>query len=213
MSNLLSALLFLGVAIGMLTYWIIMMFKGNFPLPHYVALLISGTVTAIVLMILDISFSDAQKVVEVVNFLSTPAIICLAIPLYQQIQLLKKNARLITSGIIAGIVGSVFGVLLLFISFMVTQGNYMDFLPEVIAATIYRGLSGKTGVLTVMIALAVMVSNLLGYKTICLVIKMLCKRSGFSEKQDRYGLEKLSVVVTSVVIAMTCSCLMEWSFR
>ena len=208
MISLLSALLFMGTAIGLLTYWIIMMFKDSIPVPNYWPLLISGVTTAIVLLILDISYADVQKVVGFVGHLSTPAMVCLAIPLYQQIQLLKKNGRMIFVGVITGILGSAFSVILMAALFGATHEIYIHRLPQVFTSAIMSGLSGNTGIMIVVISIAVVAVELIGYIAISFISMLACKKSS-SDKVEIDSMRNFATVVACIMIASTNAFLVE----
>lgn len=199
----------MGTAIGLLTYWIIMMFKDSIPVPHYWPLLISGVTTAIVLLILDISYAEAQKVVGFVGHLSTPAMVCLAIPLYQQIQLLKKNGRMIFVGVITGILGSCFSIALIAILFGATYEKYIHRLPQILTSAIISGLSGDTGTMIVVISIAVIAVELIGHIVINFISKLVCMKWGVSAKVDENDLRKFATVVVCIVIATTNAFLLE----
>ena len=71
----------------------------------------------IVLQVFGIDYEVYDETAKYLSYLLTPATVCLAIPLYQQIELLKKNLTAVVLGIVAGVfssLGSVFGMAYLF---------------------------------------------------------------------------------------------------
>ncbi|MGE5678246.1 MAG: LrgB family protein [Pseudomonadota bacterium] len=66
-----------------------------------------------ILRIFDISLEDYNKGGQLISFLLAPATVALAVPLYKNISLLKKNAVPIIVGIFTGSVTSVASILLL----------------------------------------------------------------------------------------------------
>ena len=67
--------------------------------------------TAIVLVIVcllctGMRYKDYLEDADWVSYLLTPATICLAVPLYQQVELLKKNFKAIMIGISSGVLSS-----------------------------------------------------------------------------------------------------------
>ena len=56
-------------------------------------------------------YPSYKKQAEILNYLLTPATIALAIPLYQQLSLLRKNLLAVICGIISGVFASMSSVL------------------------------------------------------------------------------------------------------
>ena len=75
--------------------------KWNFALfnPLLLAILFSIGV----LLLFRIDYGSYLNGAKYINFLLTPATVCLAVPLYEKFELLKKNALAITLGIAAGV--------------------------------------------------------------------------------------------------------------
>lgn len=78
--------------------------KWNFALfnPLLLAILFSIGV----LLLFRIDYGSYLNGAKYINFLLTPATVCLAVPLYEKFELLKKNALAITLGIAAGVAAS-----------------------------------------------------------------------------------------------------------
>ena len=64
----------------------------------------------IVLKVTGIDYDTYDKGANVLSYLLTPSTVCLAIPLYQQMNLLKKNLKAIIAGITTGVFASLAGV-------------------------------------------------------------------------------------------------------
>lgn len=69
--------------------------------------------TAIILVIVcllctGMRYKDYLEDADWVSYLLTPATICLAVPLYQQVELLKKNFKAIMIGISSGVLSSLY---------------------------------------------------------------------------------------------------------
>ena len=76
--------------------------------------LMNPLMIAVVLMIallcaLGIPYSVYQQSAKLVSSLLTPATICLAVPLYEQLNLLKKHPLAITAGVISGVITAACG--------------------------------------------------------------------------------------------------------
>ena len=91
MSEILSSSLFFGVTVSLLTYWAGMLLKKRFGLALLNPLLISVILTILILLIFDVKYDAYYDGARYMSYLLTPATVCLAIPLYQQLNILKKN--------------------------------------------------------------------------------------------------------------------------
>ena len=54
-----------------------------------------------ILTVGDISYDDYNQGAQYLSYLLTPATVCLAVPLYQQLNLLKKNLKAVAAGILS----------------------------------------------------------------------------------------------------------------
>ena len=96
------------------------------------------------------------------SYLLTPATVCLAVPLYQQVELLKKNYRAIVCGIAAGALASLVTVLLLALAFGFGHEAYVTFLPKSITTAIGMGVSEELGGIVSVTVVSIIVTGVLG---------------------------------------------------
>ena len=61
-------------------------------------LLIAILCVMAILTVGDISYDDYNQGAQYLSYLLTPATVCLAVPLYQQLNLLKKNLKAVAAG-------------------------------------------------------------------------------------------------------------------
>ena len=108
MDSFLLETVYFGIVISLLSYWIAVQIRKLLPYPIFNPLLISAVISIGILIIFDIDFDTYNKGAQFITFLLTPATVCLAVPLYKQVQILIKHldAILISlfSGCLAGIV-------------------------------------------------------------------------------------------------------------
>ena len=76
-------------------------------------LLISIILVMAFLHLFGIEYEHYSQSVKPISILLTPATICLAVPLYEQFELLKKHVRAVLAGIFAGVITSLVCVLAL----------------------------------------------------------------------------------------------------
>ncbi len=92
-----------------------------------------------------ISYGAYNEGASYLSYFLTPATVCLAIPLYRQLALLKKNAAAIFLGIASGVLGSVISVYLLALVFRLENVHYVSLLPKSITTAIGMGVSEEAG--------------------------------------------------------------------
>lgn len=80
-----------------------MLLKKKFGLPLFNPLLISIAVVIVFLAVFDIDYQNYNDGAKYLSYLLTPATVCLAIPLYEQMEALKKNIKAILAGILSGV--------------------------------------------------------------------------------------------------------------
>ena len=65
------------------------------------------------LVVFDIPYETYNQGAVYLSYLLTPATVCLAIPLYEQVELLKKHAWAILAGLLSGVFSGIICVLVL----------------------------------------------------------------------------------------------------
>ena len=99
---------YFGVAISLVGYVIGVQLKKKFKLAVLNPLMISIIFVVGVVLLFKLDYPSYKKQAEILNYLLTPATIALAIPLYQQLSLLRKNLLAVICGIISGVFASMF---------------------------------------------------------------------------------------------------------
>lgn len=153
--------LFFGVVITLLTYQFGMVLKDKFKLAIFNPIVISIACIMVALVVFDIDVADYTKGAQYINYLLTPATVCLAVPLYEKVALLKKNFVAILVGVMSGVLSSVLSILLMSIAFGLSHTEYVTLLPKSITTAIGIGLSEEYGgIVTITVAAIVITGNL-----------------------------------------------------
>lgn len=116
-----------GVAISVVSYGIGMLLKKKFKLAILNPLLISIVITIAFLALTGISYEKYDEGAKYLNYLLTPATVCLAIPLYEQLELLKHNWRAVLLGILSGVLSSLGVILGMALMFGFSHEEYVTF--------------------------------------------------------------------------------------
>ena len=93
MNQLFQDSVFFGVLISLAAYGIGMLLKLKTGWSLMNPLLISIILVIITLLLTGVDYKTYSAGANSISYLLTPATICLAVPLYQQVELLKKNYR------------------------------------------------------------------------------------------------------------------------
>ena len=153
MSELMGDSLFFGVVVSVLAYQAGLWIKRKWKLAVFNPLLISIFLVIAVLLIFDVDYERYNEGAKYLSYLLTPATVCLAIPLYEQLEQLKKNAKAIAAGILSGVLSSLVSVLALAAAFGLSHEEYVTLLPKSITTAIGMGVSEELGgIVTITVA-------------------------------------------------------------
>ena len=171
MTNMLCESAFFGVVISLLAYELGMLLKKKFGLPIFNPLLISIAVVIVFLAVFDIDYQSYNDGAKYLSYLLTPATVCLAIPLYEQMEALKKNIKAILAGILSGVLTSLTVVLALALIFNLNHKMYVTLLPKSITTAIGMGVSEELGGAVTITVAVIIITGVLGY----MLADTLCK--------------------------------------
>ena len=102
MKEFLCDSVFFGVAISILAYELGVFLKKKLKLAVFNPLLISIVAVIVFLVAFHIPYESYNEGAKYLSYLLTPATVCLAIPLYEQFELLKQNVAAIFAGLTPG---------------------------------------------------------------------------------------------------------------
>lgn len=162
MKEMLGNAVFFGVVVSLLAYeaGVLLRKKWNFAL--FNPLLIAIILVILVLNIFHIDYDTYNEGAKYLSYLLTPATVCLAIPLYEQVELLKKNWKAIFAGILSGVLTSCICILVLSRLFRLNHEMYVTLLPKSITTAIGMGVSEELeGIVTITVAV-IIITGVLG---------------------------------------------------
>lgn len=155
-----------GVTISLISYAVGAKLKRKFGFGFLNPLLISIIVTILVLVGCNVSYETYNQGAKYLSWLLTPATVCLAIPLYEEFELLKNNAKAVLLGVLAGVITSLLTVFVLAKMMGLSHQNYVTLLPKSITTAIGMGVSEELGgYVTITVAVIVItgvIGNILG---------------------------------------------------
>lgn len=145
LKEMLEQSVFLGVFLSLGSYGLGMWLKRKTGWALMNPLLIAVVLVVAFLAISGVSYTSYSNGARILDYLLTPATICLAVPLYQQIELLKKNYKAVVAGLVSGVLTSLISVFLLALLFQFDHASYVTFLPKSITTAIGMGISDELG--------------------------------------------------------------------
>ena len=177
MREFLQESVFFGVVISVLTYELGLFLKKKLKWAICNPLLISIVAVILCLLLLDIPYEDYEAGAKYLSYLLTPATVCLAIPLYEQVELLKKNAWAILAGLISGVLTSVICVFVLALLFNLSHEEYVTLLPKSITTAIGMGVSEELGGYVTITVAVIIITGVLGN----MIAETVCRVFGIEE--------------------------------
>mgnify|MGYP003410299988 FL=1 len=154
--------LFFGVLISLITYAVGAFIQKKTRITIFNPLLISIGATIGFLLLTHISFQTYYASARYMSYLLTPATICLAVSLYERLELLKDNWRAITFGIGAGVLTSLSTIFCLSMLFHLKHADYVTLLPKSITTAIGMGVSEELGGYVTLTVMSIIITGLVG---------------------------------------------------
>ena len=145
MNEFAATSVFFGVFVTLAAYFVGLKVREKTGLAIMNPLLIAIVLVMLLLRGLDIDYAAYNQSARLVSSLLTPATVCLAVPLYEQLQLLKRHKAAILTGVISGVLTSLVCVLVLAMLFGLDHAAYVTLLPKSITTAIGMGVSEQLG--------------------------------------------------------------------
>ena len=215
MNSFFQESLFAGVTISLLAYLAGTLLKKKFKLGFLNPLLISIIITIIVLVVSGVDYDTYNAGAQYLSWFLTPATVCLAIPLYEQWELLKHHWRSVFLGILAGVFTSMGTVCVLAWLMGLSHEEYVTLLPKSITTAIGMGLSEELGGYVTITVAVIVVTGVLGNimgEVICKIFRItdpIAKGLAFGASSHAIGTAKAMEIgeiegaMSSLAIAVT----------
>ena len=162
---------FAGVSVSLISYMIGVYLKKKLNVGLFNPLLISIAVTIIFLVLAHIDYDAYNEGARYLSWLLTPATVCLAIPLYEEFELLKSNVRAVMCGIISGVLTSLITILVLAMFFGLTHEEYVTLLPKSLTTAIGMGVSEELGGYVTITVAVIIITGVIGN----ILAEFICK--------------------------------------
>ena len=153
---------FFGIALTLLAFKIGLIINQKTKLVILNPLLLAILIVIIFLSVTGISYDTYNVGGSMIQFLLTPATISLAVPLYRQLDILKKNLKAIVCSILSGCVACSVTMFTLAKVFALSNEVYYGLAPKSVTLAIALGITGELGGIKGVTCVAVVVSGIIG---------------------------------------------------
>ncbi len=153
---------FAGVTISLIAYAIGARLKKKLKISFLNPLLFSIIATIIVLVVAGVDYDTYNQGAQYLSWFLTPATVCLAVPLYEQWELLKSNAKAVVVGITSGVITSLITVLVLSRLMGLSHDEYVTLLPKSITTAIGMGVSEELGGYVTITVAVIVITGVIG---------------------------------------------------
>ncbi|MFR1723431.1 LrgB family protein [Emergencia timonensis] len=162
MNSFLQDSVFFGVAVSIIAYEAGTLLKKKFKTAIFNPLLIAVAATIVLLILCGIDYDSYYEGAKYLSYLLTPATVCLAIPMYEQMELLKKNWKAVMAGILSGVLTSLICILAMAAVFSLSHETYVTLLPKSITVAIGMGVSEELGGYVTITVAVILITGILG---------------------------------------------------
>lgn len=171
MKEFLSNSVFFGAVLSLVAYEAGLLLRRKFKLAILNPLLIATICVMAVLVLFKVDYDQYNESAKYISYLLTPATVCLAVPLYEQMSLLKKIFKAVAAGIVSGVLASLVSVLVLARLFGLSHEQYVTLLPKSITTAIGMGISEELGGIVTITVAVIIITGILGN----VIAELVCK--------------------------------------
>lgn len=154
--------LYFGFVISILSYLFGVWLKQKLGWAILNPLLVSVVLVIGCLLVFGIDYDTYNSSAKYISYLLTPSTVCLAIPLYKQLELLKKNLLAVGIAILSGVIASAASILALCLMFRLEHLHYVTMLPKSITTAIGMGVSEEAGGMVTITVVCIIITGIFG---------------------------------------------------
>lgn len=175
MKEFFQSSVYFGVFLTFLAYGIGTAVKKKWKAAVFNPILIAIVLIMALLLIFNIDYDSYKSGADYISYLLTPATVCLAVPLYEQFELLKKNYKALLCGIISGVLTSLLSILIFAAIFQLDHASYVTLLPKSITTAIGIGVTEELGGYVSLTVAVIIITGILGNifaETLCRIFQI-----------------------------------------
>jgi len=166
------SLSFWGLALTCLAYALASLLYRRFSLAVFQPILIASVLVMGFLTAANIPHEEYSQAVQPLTKLLLPATVCLAIPVYKRLQLLRPYLLPVLAGIMAGTLISMSCVALAAKAFGLDSDLFVSFLPKSVTTAFGMELAAEHGGIPALAAAVIILTGIVGNMTCVAVCKV-----------------------------------------
>ncbi|MCH1983917.1 LrgB family protein [Ruminococcus sp. OA3] len=172
MSSVFTDSVYFGFFLSLITYFAGVKIKQKFKFSIFNPLLISIIIIIAILCAANIPYEDFNRGADYLTYLLTPATVCLALPLYRQIRIIREYWIAVTCGLIAGCAATMLLVIGMCSMLRIDETLCRSLLPKSITTAIAIGISEEIGGISPVTVAAVIITGVIGAIVASLVFRL-----------------------------------------
>lgn len=162
MNELLSQSLFFGMIVSLVAYKIGFEIQKKWKKVYLNPLLIAIVIVIAFLLITGISYETYQYGAKYLSYFLTPVTVCLAVPLYKQLEILKNNLAAILISILIGCLSHAGILIAVTILCKMDQQLLLSVMSKSVTTAIALGVTGEIGGIQGITVIGVMIAGISG---------------------------------------------------
>ena len=170
-----------GVFLCLGAYFLAVRINRRWKSPLTNPLLLAAACVIAVLVLCRVDYTVFRDSAGPLSYLLTPATVSLAIPLYRQLEQLRRHARAIVLGVLSGVLTSGLSILAMSALLGLSHAHYVTLLPKSVTTAIGMSLSSELGGAAAITGTAIVVTGILGN---CMAV-FLCRLFRITEPVAR----------------------------
>lgn len=175
MTEILQTSSYFGLTLTLAVFWLSHYSCRKLKLSLLNPILLTSAIIIILLVVLDIDYETYESGANLIAELLTPATICYAVPLYRQVEILKKRFVTIIISIACGCAASVLCVFGFCALFKFSPEIYTALLPKSVTTAIGMGIAQELGGIVPIAVAAIIITGIFGGSiavTVCRIFKI-----------------------------------------
>ncbi len=153
---------YFGLVLSIILFLCAVEIKKKFHYAILNPLLVSSLMIVLILLAFHIPYDNYSKSANLLSYLLTPATVCLAIPMYKQLKLLKDNLPAVLISILTGTLCSLLCIFLMGKFFGLEAEHIVTLLPKSITTAIGMGVSEEAGGYVTLTVASIVMTGILG---------------------------------------------------
>ena len=160
--SVLQESLYFGFVLSLLAYSFGVWLKRRLCWAILNPLLVSVVLVILCLKAARIDYDTYNQSARFISYLLTPATVCLAVPMYRQIDLLKQNLAAVVVSIASGVITGAASIFSMCLIFKLEHVHYVTLLPKSVTTAIGMGISEEAGCIVAITVACLVVTGIFG---------------------------------------------------